>query len=597
MDAYIDEVEPIYDDVIPEGSSAFQIKATDLGPTACRRELHVGDNLEGPLKSELDVRLQQGATYVLVLFADITDKQTRERRDAIVDELKESGFPNTHVRVYTANHLAGFVNRHPSLVTYLRPGFAGCSPFDVWANSRDVRHPGTFVSDSSRQELVDTIIETLRNRSECPVIRLSGLPGVGKTRTVYEALKSDDLRHQVLYVRQATDVFSTQLDYTLVNDPNVSAILVADDCDLDQHRRLAEMLDGGGSRLALITMSYEVGRVPPPTLELKAESLEQETIESILEQEHPGLPVGVGRRLAEFAGGYPRIAVLLAEQVQEATSGSHLSVTDDLLMNRLIGGSSSIDSSEFTKTKTVLMGISLFERIGVAGRGQVEGRWLATRLGVEWQEFKRVVAQQRDRGIVQGEFYVSVTPFMLRVHLMDEWWQAHGFQTEIEFTEFVSSMPDEERSELLDRFFQHLPYLSAEHRGHELIRRMLASDGPMSDFDLVNTEIGSKLFLALTEANPAEALRAAQRVIGNRSRMELLEFLDGRRNMVVALERMAVWEELFQPATRLLLALGEAETESWANNASGVFVELFSAGTGPVAPTEAPPDLRLPIPA
>ena len=595
VDAYVDDVEPLCDDVIPEGSSAFQIKSADLTPKACRQELHVGGDLEEPLKDELDLRLQQGAAYVLVLFADITDKQTRARREAIEDELEKSGFPDTHVRVYTANLLAGFTNRHPSLVAVLRPELPGCIPYDVWSNSRDVRQPVTFVADSSRQELVDRIVETLRDRSECPVIRLSGLPGVGKTRTVFEALKSDDLRHQVMYVRQATDIFRTQLDYTLVSDPNVSAILVADDCDLDQHRRLADMLVDQGFRLALITMSYEVGRVPLPTLELRAEALEQETIESILEREHPGLPFGVGRRLAEFAGGYPRIAVLLAEQVEESTSGTYLSVTDDRLMNRLVGGSSSIDSAEFTKTKTVLMGISLFEQIGVAGERHVESRWLADRLGVTSQEFERVVAQQRDRGIVQGEFYVSVTPFMLRVHLMDEWWRAHGFQTDIAFTEFVSSMPDDERSDMLNRFFQHLPYLSAEHHGSEFIRRMLASDGPMSVYDLVNTEIGSRLFLALAEAEPAQALKAAQRVIGNKSPMELLEFLNGRRNMVVALERMAVWNELFQPAARLLLALGESETESWANNASGVFADLFSAGTGPVAPTEARPSRRLSI--
>ncbi len=65
VDAYIDEANPSNDDVIPQGASVFQVKATDLEPAACKRELHTRDDLQSPMKGELNVRLQQGATYVL----------------------------------------------------------------------------------------------------------------------------------------------------------------------------------------------------------------------------------------------------------------------------------------------------------------------------------------------------------------------------------------------------------------------------------------------------------------------------------------------------------------------------------------------------
>ena len=54
-------------------------------------------------------------------------------------------------------------------------------------------------------------------------------------------------------------------------------------------------------------------------------------------------------------------------------------------------------------------------------------------------------------------------------------------------------------------------------------------------------------------------------------------------------------EKLFPDAARLLLALGEAENETWSNNASGVFAELFSPAYDVLAPTEATPVERLPI--
>ena len=596
VDAYIDDAHPSSDDVIPEGSSVFQIKSTDLAPMACKRELHVEDDLNKPLKDELDRRLRKGATYVLVLTADITDARIRTRYDAIRDELANYGYQGTEVRVYTANQLAGFTNRHPSLVVSLRPELSTCYAYERWGSRGDVRHPAAFVADSHRQAIVDQIAVTLRERSRCPVLRLTGLPGVGKTRSSYEALRSDDLKNQVLYVPRGADVIGSPLLHTLVNDSETSAILVVDECDLDQHRELSTALAEQGPRLALLTMSYEVGRLPVPTVALHAEPLGQESIEEVLQLEYPGLPRLSARRLAEFADGYPHIAVLLAEQyVAEGSPESHFSIPDDRLMNRLIGGSASLDSYQFSITKAVLMGLSLFQRIGVTGMGEGEGRWLAERVGVSWQEFQDVLARERERGTVQGERYVFVTPFMLRIHLLEDWWQTHGFTDEKGLSEFVASMPDAERPDLLRRFFEHFPYVAAAPHGGKFVEKILAEGGGTSDYELINSDLGSRFFLALTEADPVSAVRAAQRVLGNKSREELLQFRDGRRAMVEALTRIAVWRELFQPAARLLLALAEAETESWANNASGEFANLFSLGTGQIAPTEAPPSERFPI--
>lgn len=595
VDAYIENVDPTDPDVIPRGSSAFQIKSSDMGPTACRRELHVSKNLEGPLKGELDTRLSEGAAYVLVLSAEITPEQRQARLSAVREELASCGYEDTEVRVYTANQLAGFASRHPSVVTALRPDLSTCSPFEGWSTSRDVRHPSTFVADSERQRMVNQITDTLRTRSDCPVIRVTGLPGVGKTRSAHEALRPDDLRHQVLYVRRASDLLGTPLYNTLINDTATSAILVVDECDLEQHRQLTDAFEGLGPRLALITMSYEMGRVPIPTNVLQAQRLEKESIENILRREYPSLPSEIASRLSGFADGYPYIAVLLAEQYFEEPDVDYLSISDDRLMNRLIGGSYSVGSHKFTKTKDVLTGISLFQRIGVDGIGANEGRWLAEQFEVSWSEFQNILDEQRERGIVQGEYYVFVTPFMLRIHLLEEWWRAHGFRDESGANEFLGSMPPEIGADLIRRFCEHFPYVASAQRGAEFVRNMLGPDSSLSDFDTLNSELGSRLFLALTEADPNAALRAAQRVLGEKSPEDLLGFREGRRNTIEALKRMAVWRELFQPAARLLLALGEAETETWANNASGEFAGLFAAGAGPVAPTEAPPSERLPV--
>lgn len=111
----------------------------------------------------------------------------------------------------------------------------------------------------------------------------------------------------------------------------------------------------------------------------------------------------------------------------------------------------------------------------------------------------------------------------------------------------------------------------------------------------LTTKQGARLFSALAEADPESALECLKRTIGTWSKEKLLQFTTGRREVVWALEKIAMWSELFPDASRLLLALGEAENEPYSNNARGVFAQLFSPAYGRIAPTEASPQERFPI--
>ena len=85
------------------------------------------------------------------------------------------------------------------------------------------------------------------------------------------------------------------------------------------------------------------------------------------------------------------------------------------------------------------------------------------------------------------------------------------------------------------------------------------------------------------------------RIMKTWNKEDFLHFTEGRREVVWALERIAMHRDLFADAARLLLALGEAENEDCSNNASGVFAGLFSPAYSRLAPTEAAPADRFPI--
>jgi hypothetical protein len=114
IDALIRDAKPSNDEIIPDGYSGFQVKSSDLPPKECKKELHERGDLDGDLKELVEYVLENAGTYVLILFADLTALQKKNRRDAIVDELSRH-YSTPKVRIYTIDNLISFARRFPGL--------------------------------------------------------------------------------------------------------------------------------------------------------------------------------------------------------------------------------------------------------------------------------------------------------------------------------------------------------------------------------------------------------------------------------------------------------------------------------------------------
>jgi hypothetical protein len=592
LDAVINDAEPLFDDIIPAGSSGFQIKSSDLAPARCKEELHQSNSLTNSIKSEIQRLLNNNGTYILVLFTDITETQRRHRKEAILEELQNSGFHDPKIRLYTINQIQSFAERFPALIIWLKGYPRTVLPYSKWGEHSDMKYPVTFIYDPQREIILHEIREKLENPDgTTPIFRISGLSGIGKTRLVYEALSPDNLKNRVIYTSSESFKISDLL--TLIQlDDNIEVTIVIDECPLLDHDRFVRFFSEKGQRLALITISYEMDDSPPPTLYYQLHTLSKDNIKELLSQEIGGLPVPVIERLAEFADGYPRAAMLLGESYHSNSSFQEdiIIINDNALITRLIAGIQDPSSEWVRKTKKVLTGVSLFEKIGYRGEVASEAQWVVTLMEMEWGEFQEIIQEQKERGIIQGDYYIYVTPFFLAVHLCREWWVTHGY--DMDFQMFVDEIPEEIRSELTNRFLSRFPYITTTEPGSTLIKGLLSEDGLFSDETYFKSKIGANFFLKLAEGDPESALNCLNRTIGTWKREELLAFTTGRREIVVSLERMAMWDKLFEDAAKLLFKLGEAENEKYSNNASGVFIDLFSPAPLYVSSTEAPLEKR-----
>lgn len=586
---------PSAEDVIPEGSSGFQIKSSDLQPIQCKKELHEKKDLQEPLSPEIKRLLAENGTYVLVLFADITDQKKGNREIAIKTELIKMGHSNPKIRVYSANQLMSFIQRFFSLVSELKDYGLECLPYQRWTGNLDISRPETFVNGGQRLKIMEEIRGIIRNPlDKSSIFRITGLPGLGKTRLAFESLSPYDICNSVVYLR-ASNLINSKLFNLLIMDETLEGIFVVDECSLEDHSYFVNSFSTRGPRLTFITISHQIDKVTTPTLHFELMPLTKKEIIEILNSEVPGLPQDAINRIADFAGGYPRIAMLLADNYRlgRSTPEDIVTINDQNLINRLIAGKYDLGSERFHKIKRVLMGLSLFEKTGYKDQVTAEAKWVASLVKVEWEVFQEIVKEQKQRGIIQGEYYIYVTPFLLAINLLREWWETFGEGFDLE--EFVGKIPKTIRKDMFTRFISRIPYVASVESGNQLVKKILSKEGIFSDGSLLQTEIGSLLFMKLTEASPELALNCLFRTIGTWNKDKLLKFTTGRRAIINSLEMIVVWRNLFADGARLLLNLAEAENEVYSNNASGIFVNLFSPGWGGLSPTEASLEERFPI--
>jgi len=424
-------------------------------------------------------------------------------------------------------------------------------------------------------------------------VRVYGEPGLGKTKLVLEATRAEDLEPLVLYCENPTQLREGGLlNEVLREDNDLSCIIIIDECDENSRLNIWNQLKNIGPRVKVVTIYNEGEKTSGTTVYLDCPPLGNEQIIDILEGY--AVPRHDGRRWAELCGGSPRVAHVIGWNLKN-NPDDVLRLLDTVpLWDRYIEGADASRTERVEQRKLVLQHLALFKRFGYGPEVVDEAKMIAAAIQranpeITWARFLQIVGELRRRKILQGETTLYITPKALHIKLWADWWDTYGHSIDI------AELTAECSEQLLEWFHEMFRYAAESKAALRIVERLLGEDGIFQGSEYLRDPRGAEFFLALAEASPGGALRCLQNTVGTWTREKLLNFTEGRREVIWALERIAVWREMFPDAARLLLRLGEAENETWGNNASGVFAELFSHGPGRVAPTEAPPEERFPV--
>lgn len=568
---------------IPNHLTQFQNKATEMTSTEFANEL-IASN--GELKHMVASVLSQGGSYIVFTTQEINGQNQAPRINAMRNKLRNLSLPyaeTADLRIYDAAMIANWTNRYlvaiTSVLSWLgQPIERGLKTFESWSKNSEF-HDYAFVEIPSRTEQMQQLKASLIKPGFCA--RIKGLSGLGKTRTAFEIFNQEpSLRDQVVYFDAANSNNISALVSDFVNS-GIMGIIVVDNCDNHLHTQIQKEIERTDSELSFLSLDYNLETVSS-TLEITLTAFEDAEIKQILEPVYGG-KLGDLDRIIRFADGFPQMAVLLAEARLNATK-DYGSLTDDLLAEKLLWGMNSHNA----KDESILKGCALFDRFGFDGELSKEYEYIAGRIpDISFNDFHSCIVRFTDRGLIDRRGrYAQLVPKPLAIRLASQWWRLNTPQVQMEL---INSIPED----MIRSFCDQIEKLDFLPQVQTLTEQLCGKTGPFGQAGVILSKRGSRLFRSFVVVNPEATSHALFEILKDLTEDQIRN-IDGdvRRNLVWSLELLCFRKGNFFESAWSLLLLASAENESWSNNSTGVFAQLFKIY---LSSTEAYPALRLAV--
>jgi hypothetical protein len=598
VDAKVEDA-PRTDSLLINGDSYFQIKTgTTFKPWRLgelKKELF-GRSTAKPSRHLLGEAVRQcldrGARYVLVaLGQDLLPLQHSQACAALKGLLAACGYKKPGAEVLGLGQVLAHLDRLPSLSLELN-GRADSVFHTVaaWSARADMR-VGLKIAHLQSQFIEQA--RTCVRGTEYQHLRVVGEPGIGKTRLVLEAISVEDVRPTVIYVASGEDLQRSPLfNELLKSDREYAVTVIVDDCEEKDRASIWNALKGQ-PRLKLVSIDHgPEGSSDSSMHVLQCPPLPKEQIAEIIAEY-------IGKRndvtnWAEWCEGSPRVAHAVGDNLKRNPEDILKPPATVAIWDRFVLGHKVRESKDADQHLIVLRHLALFRRFGFEPPVDNEARFISSLVAeadpsITWAKFQSIVRHHAGRRILQGRHTLFIVPKALHVHLWLAFWDQHGRGVDIEG--LLARMP----SGLKSWFLQLFIYAHASSVAGQAVKRLLSpTNGPFARREFLASDLGAHFLNCLAEADAKSTVNLLEATLGRWPLEEVRAWHTGRQEIVWALEKVAVWKELFPKAARLLVHLALGENAKNSNNSEGTLAGLFMIGVGWAA-TEASPAERFPI--
>ena len=122
---------------------------------------------------------------------------------------------------------------------------------------------------------------------------------------------------------------------------------------------------------------------------------------------------------------------------------------------------------------------------------------------------------------------------------------------------------------------RQLAWINTTEAAPKVVQHVCRFGGPFDGVGGISRTGHAEVLSALAEVDPEAVAGQIERCLDDVDDLSEVEG-DTRRHMIWALEGIAFHPDCFEEGARLLLRLAVAENETWGNNATGQFKDLFS---------------------
>lgn len=447
-------------------------------------------------------------------------------------------------------------------------------PFIGWSEqAKNPKLSGKYIWTTKLKECKGRLINSKG------ILRLLGLSGLGKTKLVLECFRNTDVNIHYLYCncQQTTrELLVNKLSFFFKDYKE--AILILDNCNKETLDYIVELKSNTQNvNNTIITIYNEPEeRQRPDVNYIVLDNSDEEVVAQLLEQRGGRFDDIQKKRIQEFSGGIPMMAVLLIESLNRGESLGNLG--NHTLMTKLLG------IEEKDEKRTMMQTLALFRFIGWKEERRRELEYVAkdksitsitnTDEEVLMNDFDELIQKCLKRGVME-EFgrTVGIRPIPLALYLIMEWIDKCSTERLLKVIYAIQTSKDSDN--LTHAFHQQFKNLGFHEKAREMLNNLLGEKSPFGNVEVINTELGSRLFRTFVEVNPIAVSNLLYRILASLSVNELRKIETGRRNLVWAIEKLCFDSRTFREGAFLMMRLAQAENEDWANNATSSFSSLF----------------------
>jgi hypothetical protein len=428
---------------------------------------------------------------------------------------------------------------------------------------------------------------------------ISAFSGMGKTRWVCEAFKNVQPGDDVYYCDKVDEArFVTSFSALLEENVDKNPIVILDDCDADLYDKFLLEVQKSKCNLRLIGLNNDTSKIPKG---VKLISFEYDELEDVVKaivdvRLADRLKDAYSDTIIKYAEGIPYMAVLLVDSLNKDRVANPNNLSRNALCERMIHLDPNLSRDSQMKAYQT---ISLFSPLSYEDEDDKQFAFVRDNDNItpiidnlnRKNLFKQVVGSGIHQQIIERRSsWINVRPSVLAVWMLEDWYRSCDDKRMAAVAQDMVNAPFGRL--LVDAFGKRFSDMPDSPSARRLVEEITKAGGSFRSEDVVCSDMGSRLFLAMATVNPVAVSECLHSCMFFKDVSWLKDNVkdDIRRNYVWALEKLCFRKESFDTSAQLLAKLAVAENESWGNNATGIFYQLFHIA---LAGTQATPMERI----